>query len=89
MNSRIPVALEWSDAGRSVRVEGYTVDVSPEGCLIVVPHGFVVGQKLKLFNLSFQKETPAVVVWRGHEGHGGWELGIKLENMPEDFWGME
>jgi len=89
LNSRILLALEWSDAGRSLRVEGYTLDISPEGCLAIVPQGFVVGQKLKLTNLSNQKEAQALLVWRGHEGHGGWELGLKLENLPVDFWGVD
>lgn len=89
MNARISLALEWSDAGRSLLVEGYTLDISPEGCLAVAPQGFAVGQRLKLINLSNQQESQAMLVWRGHEGQAGWELGLKLENPPDQFWGVE
>lgn len=89
LNSRISLALEWRDAGRNLRVEGYTLDISPEGCLAVVPQGFVVGQRLKLINLSNQQESQALLVWRGHEGRAGWELGLRLENPPDQFWGVD
>ena len=69
------------------RVEGYTVDISPKGCLAIVPQGFAVGQKMRLKNGSNQRESEAVLIWRGHEGRTGWELGVELDHPPADFWG--
>jgi hypothetical protein len=54
-----------------------------------VPQGFAVGQKLKIKNRSNQKTAEAVLVWRGHEGRSGWELGLELVQAPEEFWGVE
>jgi hypothetical protein len=89
VNSRVAVAIEWTDAGRSLRVEGYTVDISAKGCLAVVPQGFAVGQKLRLVNLINQISCEAVLVWRGHEGRTGWELGLQLQEPSPDFWGLD
>lgn len=89
VNSRVKVEVEWSEGGSTHRVEGYTVDISPKGCMAVVPQGFAVGQKLRLRNGSNQRETEAILIWRGHEGRTGWELGLELLNAPADFWGVE
>jgi len=29
------------------------------------------------------------LVWRGHEGRTGWELGLELRDPSPDFWGLE
>jgi PilZ domain len=89
LNSRVAVAVEWTESGRTLRSEGYTVDVSPKGCLAVFPQGFTVGQRLRLINLTNQQVSESVLVWRGHEGRGGWELGLELQNSPADFWGLD
>jgi hypothetical protein len=89
LNSRVAVAVEWADAGKSLRAEGYTIDVSPKGCLAVVPQGFTVGQRLRLVNLSSQISCEAVLVWRGHEVRAGWELGLELQEPAADFWGLD
>jgi hypothetical protein len=89
LNSRVAVAIEWSDGGRSLRAEGYTVDIGAKGCLAVVPQGFAVGQKLRLVNLINQISCEAVLVWRGHEGRTGWELGLELQEPSPDFWGLD
>jgi hypothetical protein len=89
VNSRVAVAIEWNDAGRSLRAEGYTVDISAKGCLAVVPQAFAVGQKLRLVNLINQISCEAVLVWRGHEGRTGWELGLQLQEPSPDFWGLD
>jgi hypothetical protein len=89
LNSRVAVAVEWSDGGRSLRAEGYTVDIGAKGCLAVVPQGFTVGQKLRLVNLINQISCEAVLVWRGHEGRTGWELGLELQEPSADFWGLD
>jgi len=89
LNSRVAVAVEWTDAGRSLRAEGYTVDIGPKGCLAVVPQGFAVGQRLRLVNLINQISCEAVLVWRGHEGRTGWELGLELQEPSPDFWGLD
>lgn len=89
VNSRVAVAVEWSDAGQILRAEGYTVDIGPRGCLAVVPQGFTVGQRLRLVNLINQISCEAVLVWRGHEGRKGWELGLELQEPSADFWGLD
>src|SRR2546427_7665410 len=87
LNTR--VAVEWSDAGRSLRAEGYTLDIGAKGCLAVVPQGFAVGQKLRLVNLINQISCEAILIWRGHEGRTGWELGLELQEPSRDFWGLD
>jgi hypothetical protein len=89
LNSRVAVAVEWTEGGRTLRAEGYTVDISPKGCLAILPQGFVVGQRLKLINLTNQNACNCMLVWRGHEGRSGWELGLELEHIPADFWGLD
>ena len=46
LNSRVAIAVEWSEAGRTLRSEGYTLDISPKGCLAIFPQGFTVGQTI-------------------------------------------
>ncbi len=89
LNSRVAIAIEWTEAGRTLRAEGFTVDVSPQGCLAVVPQGFAVGQRLRIVNLANRNVSECVLVWRGHEGRSGWELGLQLETPPHDFWGLD
>lgn len=89
LNSRVSVAVEWTEDGRTLRAEGFTVDISPKGCLAVIPQGFAVGQKLHLVNLTNNKVCEAVLIWRGHEGRAGWELGLELQGITDDFWGLD
>jgi len=89
VNSRVPVAVEWTESSRVMRAEGYTVDASTKGCLAVIPQGFAVGQRLKLINLINKNECEAVLIWRGHEGRTGWELGLELQGASMDFWGLD
>lgn len=89
LNSRVAVAIEWEEAGRSLRAEGYTIDIAPKGCMAVVPEGFAVGQRLRLVNLTNQISCEAVLIWRGHEGRAGWELGLELQEPSADFWGLD
>lgn len=89
LNSRVAVAVEWMEGGQTLRKEGYTVDISSKGCLAVVPHGIAVGERVKLVNLISQISCDAVLIWRGHEGRTGWELGLQLENPSPDFWGLD
>lgn len=89
VNCRVLVIVEWTECGATHRAEGYTVDISPKGCLAIVPQGFAVGQKLWLRNSTNQKTADAVLIWRGHEGRSGWELGLELVHASADFWGVE
>jgi len=89
LNSRVRVAIECSEDGKAVRAEGYTKDISARGCLAVVPHAFAVGQKVRVINLVNQNAGDGYLIWRGHEGPAGWELGIELQDPMEDFWGLE
>jgi hypothetical protein len=89
LNSRVKILVEWTEKGQTHRVDGYTMDISPKGCLAIVPQGFGVGQKLRLKNPVNGAEAVADIIWRGHEGRAGWELGLQLESPGEDFWGIE
>ncbi len=89
VNSRVKVTVKWTEGGATHEAEGYTVDISPKGCLAIVPQGFAVGQKMWLKNGSNQREAEAVLIWRGHEGRSGWELGLELVHPPAEFWGVE
>ena len=89
LNSRVPVALESTESGKLVRAEGYTRDISAKGCMVVAPHGFGLGEKLRVINLANQNSSDAYLIWRGHEGPAGWELGIELQNPMADFWGLD
>jgi hypothetical protein len=35
VNSRVRVTVQWSEAGASHSADGYTVDISPKGCLAI------------------------------------------------------
>ncbi len=89
VNSRVPIAVEWTEASNSLRAEGVTLDVSSKGCLAVMPQGFAVGQRMRVVNLVTNQGCDAVLVWRGHEGRTGWELGLELKDPPVDFWSLD
>ena len=89
LNSRIGIRVEWQENNESVSAGGHTVDISPKGCLAIIPHGFAVGQKLVVTNSLNGQSAEATLIWRGHEGRQGWELGLELENPATDFWGVE
>ena len=89
VNSRVPIAIEWQESSQAHSAQGWTVDIGPKGCLAVVPQGFPLGQKLKLVNLVNKATSEALLIWRGHEGRSGWELGLELQTPPEDFWGLD
>ncbi len=89
LNSRVPVAIEWTEGGKPLRAEGYTIDVSAKGCLAVVPQDFAAGQRLRLINLTNQNSCEAVPVWCRDEGPKGWEVGLELQEPGLDFWGLD
>jgi hypothetical protein len=89
VNSRVPISVEWEEAKARHSVNGWTVDVGPKGCLAIVPQGFAIGQKLRLINLVNKNSVDAILIWRGHEGRTGWELGLELQDAGEEFWGVD
>lgn len=89
VNSRVPIRVEWSEANAHHSVNGWTVDIGTKGCLAIVSQGFAIGQKLRLVNLVNKNAADAVLIWRGHEGRTGWELGLELQGVGEEFWGMD
>ena len=89
LNSRVELTVEWEEGGRTLRAKGYTVDISPKGCMAIVEQGLPVGQKLRVVNRMSGKTADAVLIWRGHEGRKGWEFGLELDAPEGDFWGME
>lgn len=91
VNSRVTIAVEWTDSNsqETRRAEGYTMDISPKGCLAIIPQALTVGQELRLANLLNGVSCPALMIWRGHEVGKGWELGLELVNPPMDFWDLD
>ena len=89
VNSRVPITVEWTEANACRSVDGWTVDIGTKGCLAVMPQGFALGQKLRLVNRVNMNSVDAILVWRGHEGRTGWELGLELQGAGEEFWGMD
>ncbi len=86
---RMNLWVEWREHGETLSAQGYTVDISPKGCLAIVPQGLAVGQKLVVQNELNGKSAAATLIWRGHERPKGWELGLELEDGVGDFWGVE
>jgi hypothetical protein len=89
LNSRVPIAVEWDSGGEVRRGEAQTRVVGPYGCLVVLPEDLKIDQRVQVINLVSKQASPAVVVWRGHEGSEGWELGIELINPEMGFWGLD
>jgi hypothetical protein len=89
LNSRVELIVEWDEGGKTLRAKGYTVDISPKGCMAIVEQGLAVGQKLRVVNGINGKTAEATLIWRGHEGRKGWEFGLELEESARDFWGVE
>lgn len=89
LNSRVQLTVEWEEGGKKLSASGYTVDISPKGCMAIVEQGLPVGQRLKVVNGMNGKTAAATLIWRGHEGRTGWEVGLELEGTEGDFWGME
>jgi hypothetical protein len=89
LNSRVPIAVEWDVAGELHRGEAKTRIIGPYGCLVMLSQDLQIDQRVSVTNLVSSKGTPAVIVWRGHEGTEGWELGIELINPEMGFWGID
>jgi PilZ domain len=89
LNSLVELTVEWEEGGKTLRAKGYTVDISPKGCMAIVEQGLLVGQKLRVVNGMSGKTAGATLIWRGHEGRKGWEFGVELEESARDFWGVE
>ncbi len=86
LNSRVELMVEWEEGGKTLRAKGYTVDVSPKGCMAIVEQGLTIGQRLRVVNGMSGKTAEATLIWRGHEGRKGWELGLELAASEGDFW---
>jgi hypothetical protein len=89
VNSRVPIAVEWDAGGQLHRGEAKTRVIGPYGCMAVVPQDLQLEQRISIVNLVSRQASPGVVVWRGHQGTEGWELGIELINPDMGFWGVD
>jgi hypothetical protein len=90
MNSRVPVAIEWSGHEGPLHSEaGFTRVVTPNGCLLVSPKELELQQRVRLTNLSTRRSVEAVVVWKGMQRADGWDMGIEILARGQDFWGVE
>jgi len=89
LNSRVPIAVEWDAGGQVQRGEAKTRVIGPYGCMAVLPQELQVDQRISVINLVSSHANPGVIVWRGHQGAEGWELGIELINPEMGFWGID
>ena len=89
VNSRVPVAIQWTEDGQPMTMEARTSDISSSGCFVAAPQALVIGQRIRLINLINGNECEGEVVRHGQAGGASWELGIRLESQPDDFWGLE
>ena len=90
MNSRVPVAIEWSAHTGPLHFEtGFTRVVNSYGCLLVSPKEIEVQQRLRLTNLATRRAAEAVIVWKGTQRPDGWDLGVELIGAELDFWGVD
>src|SRR5579859_7633876 len=89
LNSRVGLTVEWEEGGKKMEAKGYTVDISPKGCMAIVEQGLPVGQKVRVVNGSSGKAAEGTLIWRGHERRKGWEVGLELAGTDWDFWGVE
>jgi len=89
LNSRVPIAVEWDAEGHTQRGESKTRVIGPYGCMAVLPQELQVEQRISVINLVSSQASPGIIVWRGHQGAEGWELGIELINPQMGFWGID
>ena len=89
LNSRVPIAVEWDAGGQLQRGEAKTRVIGPYGCMAVLPQELQLDQRISVINLVSSHANPGVIVWRGHQGADGWELGIELINPEMGFWGID
>lgn len=89
MNSRVPVAIEWSGRGPLHFETGFTRVVNCYGCLLVSPSELDMNQRIRLTNLTTRQAVEAVVVWKGAQRPDGWDLGVELAAELFDFWGVD
>jgi hypothetical protein len=89
LNSRVGLTVEWEEGGKALQAKGYTVDISPKGCMAIVEQGLLVGQKLRVVNGINGKTAEGTLIWRGHEGRKGWAVGLEVGGADGDVWGME
>lgn len=90
MNSRVPVRLEWEDAGgKRISIEAHTRIVNPYGCMVVLRHSLELEHRLALTNLATHSSNAAIIVWKGSSRPDGWEYGVELVAPEMDFWGLE
>jgi hypothetical protein len=89
LNSRVPIAVEWDAGGQMHRGEAKTRVIGPYGCMAVLPQELQLDQRISVINLVSSQASPGVIVWRGHQGAEGWELGIELINPEMGFWGID
>src|ERR1700680_533152 len=71
LNSRVPIAVEWDAGGESHRGIAKTRIIGPYGGVGVLPQNPKIDQRVSVKNFVSTKASPAVIVWRGHEGTEG------------------
>jgi hypothetical protein len=89
MNSRVPVRIQWIEDGQPRTIEAQTIDTSASGCFLLAPQSLLVCQHVRVVNLVNGTECEGTVVRQGQHKSECWELGIKLQCPPREFWGLD
>jgi len=88
LNSRINLRVEWKEHRQTLSADGYTVDISPKGCLAIVAQGFPLGQKMVVTNGLNGKSAEATLIWRGtRDGRvGSWDWSWRARQRIFGEW---
>jgi hypothetical protein len=89
INSRVAVALEWTENGKVLRIEAQTIDISSAGCLIAAPQPLTVGQLVQITNLANYRQSEGQIVRHGQARTHVWELAIRFREPNYEFWGLD
>jgi PilZ domain len=89
VNSHIPVQLQYKEARRPLIVHGHTLSVSISGCFVVAQQALPVGKPVRVKNQLNGFSCQAEVVRHGQPVSDGWELGIRLLDCTQEFWGLD
>src|SRR2546429_161591 len=85
MNSRVPVRLEWDDAGgKRSSAEAHTRIINPYGCMVVLPHSLVLEQRvlLRIPVLVHLKDKPKPIEGMTHTVSASGGMIILAQGLP-------
>ena len=86
----MPVVIKGIDAtGHSFIEHSHTLLVNKAGFKTVSKQALARGNRIQIAVPSRQRVSWATIAWLGEKNADGQEVGIALEQIPDDFWGVE